>query len=210
MDINSLRKEYKRSVLNRQSVNKNPIQQFEIWLDEAVKSEIQEPTAMSVSTINESGFPQSRIVLLKFLDETGFVFFTNYKSQKGTALEKNHSTTILFFWPELERQVRIEGFAEKTSKEQSEKYFHSRPLESRIGSWASDQSREIPNRNYLEERFESFKEKFGYAPPLPACWGGYRVNPVRIEFWQGRENRLHDRILYEKENEAWIIKRLAP
>ena len=210
MDINSLRKEYKRSVLNRQSVDKNPVKQFEIWLDEAVKSEIQEPTAMSVSTINENGFPQSRIVLLKFLDEYGFVFFTNYKSQKGTALEKSNATTLLFFWPELERQVRVEGFAEKTSKELSEKYFHSRPLESRIGAWASDQSREIPNRKYLEERFESFKNKFGYAPPLPEFWGGYRVAPVNIEFWQGRENRLHDRILYEKENENWSIKRLAP
>lgn len=210
MDINSLRKEYKRSVLNQQSVNKNPIQQFETWLDEAITSEIQDPTAMSVSTINERGFPQSRIVLLKFLDEKGFVFFTNYKSQKGNALENNHATTLLFFWPDLERQVRVEGFAEKTSKELSEKYFHSRPPESRIGAWASDQSREIPNRKYLEERFESFKEKFGYTPPLPEFWGGYRVNPVRIEFWQGRENRLHDRILYEKENETWITKRLAP
>jgi pyridoxamine 5'-phosphate oxidase len=210
MDINSLRKEYKRSALNRQSVDKNPINQFEIWLDEAVKSEIQEPTAMSVSTINKNGFPQSRIVLLKFLDENGFVFFTNYKSQKGTALENNPSTTLLFFWPELERQVRVEGFAEKISKELSEKYFHSRPPESRIGAWASDQSSEIPNRKYLEERFESFKKKFGYAPPLPDFWGGYRVNPVKIEFWQGRENRLHDRILFEKENETWVTKRLAP
>lgn len=210
MDINTLRKEYKRSVLNRQSVDKNPIKQFETWLDEAVKSEIQEPTAMSVSTISESGFPQSRIVLLKFLDETGFVFFTNYKSQKGTALENNQATTLLFFWPELERQVRVDGFSEKTSKQLSEKYFHSRPLESRIGAWASDQSREIPNRKYLEERFESFKEKFGYAPPLPDFWGGYHINPVKIEFWQGRENRLHDRISYEKENETWITKRLAP
>ena len=210
MNINSLRKDYKRSVLSRQSVEKNPIKQFEFWLDEAVKSKVPEPTAMSVSTIDENEFPQSRIVLLKFLDESGFVFFTNYKSQKATSIEKNQAVSLLFFWPELERQVRIVGFAEKTRKELSEKYFHSRPLESRIGAWASDQGRKIPNRKYLEERFESFKEKFGYAPPLPDFWGGYRVIPVKIEFWQGRENRLHDRILYEKENETWITKRLAP
>jgi len=210
MNINSLRKEYKRSILNRNSVDSNPLKQFEAWLDEAVKSQLSDPTAMSLSTINESGFPQSRIVLLKFLDETGFVFFTNYKSQKGDSLEKNKAATLLFFWPELERQVRIEGFAAKTNKEISEQYFHSRPLESRIGAWASEQSREIPNRKYLEERFQSLKVKFGYSPPLPDFWGGYRLNPVKIEFWQGRENRLHDRILYEKEDESWTVKRLAP
>ena len=210
MNINSLRKEYKRSVLNRKSVDNNPIRQFEIWIDEAVKSEIPEPTAMSLSTINANGFPQSRIVLLKFVDENGFVFFTNYKSRKAKGLENNPAAALLFFWPELERQVRIEGFAAKTSQEFSEKYFHSRPLQSRIGAWASEQSSEIPHRKYLEERFESFKEKFGYAPPLPDFWGGYRLNPVKIEFWQGRENRLHDRILYEKENGTWTIKRLAP
>jgi pyridoxamine 5'-phosphate oxidase len=210
MDIDTLRKDYKRSVLSRKSVEINPIKQFETWLNEAVKSKVPEPTAMSLSTINADGFPQSRIVLLKFLDENGFVFFTNYKSQKGTALENNRATTLLFFWPELERQVRVEGFAEKTSHDFSEKYFYSRPPESRIGAWTSEQSREIPNRKFLEERFESFKEKFGYAPPLPDFWGGYRVAPVNIEFWQGRENRLHDRILYEKENENWSIKRLAP
>lgn len=210
MDIHSLRKEYKRAVLNRKSVDKNPFKQFETWLDEAVKSEIQDPTAMTVSTIDENGFPQSRIVLLKFLDENGFVFFTNYKSRKGRSIEKNPAVSLLFFWPELERQVRIDGFANKTSQELSEKYFHSRPLESRIGAWASEQSSEIPNRKYLEERFESFNKKFGLAPPLPDFWGGYRVNPVKIEFWQGRENRLHDRIFYQKENETWTIKRLAP
>lgn len=210
MNINTLRKEYKKSVLSAQTVEKNPVTQFETWLDEAVQSEIPDPTAMTVSTIDENGFPQSRIVLLKYLDESGFVFFTNYKSQKGKSIERNPSVSLLFFWPELERQVRIVGSASKTSLEFSEKYFHSRPPESRIGAWASEQSSEIPNRKYLEERFESFKEKFGFAPPLPDFWGGFRVNPVKIEFWQGRENRLHDRILYEKKSEKWTIKRLAP
>lgn len=210
MNINTLRKEYKRSALSIQTVKKNPVKQFETWLDEAVKSEILDPTAMTIATIDENGFPQSRIVLLKYIDESGFVFFTNYKSRKGKSIERNSSVSLLFFWPELERQVRIEGFAAKTSQEFSEKYFHSRPLESRIGAWASEQSNEIPNRKYLEERFESFKEKFGFSPPLPDFWGGYNVSPVKIEFWQGRENRLHDRILYEKESENWTIKRLAP
>lgn len=210
MNINSLRKEYKSRLLHRKSVENTPFKQFEIWLNEAINSEIPDPTAMSVSTLSENGFPQSRIVLLKFLDENGFVFFTNYKSQKGKSLEKNTGTSLLFFWPDLERQVRIEGFTAKTSQELSEKYFHSRPLESRIGAWASKQSDEIPNRKHLEERYESLKEKFGFAPPFPDFWGGYRVTPVKIEFWQGRENRLHDRILYEKVNDTWTIKRLAP
>lgn len=210
MDINSLRKEYKRSALNRNSVEKNPLKQFETWLDEAIESEILDPTAMTVSTIDENGFPQSRIVLLKYLDESGFIFFTNYKSRKGKSIEKNSSVSLLFFWPELERQVRVDGFASKTIQELSEKYFHSRPPESRIGAWASEQSSKIPNRKYLEKRFESFKKKFGLAPPLPDFWGGFSVSPVKIEFWQGRENRLHDRILYEKEGENWTIERLAP
>jgi len=210
MDINSLRKEYKRSVLNRQSVDKNPINQFENWLDEAVDSKIPEPTAMAVSTFGTNGFPQTRIVLLKYLDDNGFAFFTNFESQKGKALEANPSTGLLFFWPELERQVRVEGIAEKTSREFAEKYFRSRPVNSQIGAWASEQSRTIPSRSYLEGRFADFQKKFGNAPPLPGFWGGYRVKPIRIEFWQGRESRLHDRILYEKENENWVIKRLAP
>ncbi|MFW5755046.1 MAG: pyridoxamine 5'-phosphate oxidase [Tangfeifania sp.] len=210
MDIHSLRKEYKFKVLNRKSVDKNPFKQFETWLNEAIKSEIMDPTAMTVSTIDENSFPQSRIVLLKYLDENGFVFFTNYKSQKGKSIENNPSVSLLFFWPELERQVRIDGFANKTSKTLSEKYFHSRPLESRIGAWASEQSSKIPNRKYLEKRFGSFKKKFGFAPPLPDFWGGFNVSPVKIEFWQGRENRLHDRILYEKTENEWKIKRLAP
>jgi pyridoxamine 5'-phosphate oxidase len=211
MDINSLRKEYKRSVLNRQSVDKNPINQFENWLNEAVDSKIPEPTAISVSTVGKNGFPQSRIVLLKYLDDNGFVFFTNFESQKGKALGANPSTGLLFFWPELERQVRVEGIAEKTSREFAEKYFRSRPVNSQIGAWASEQSKTIPSRSYLENRFTELSLKYkNQTPPLPDFWGGYRVNPVRIEFWQGRENRLHDRILYEKENENWVIKRLAP
>lgn len=211
MDISSLRNEYKRSALSIQSVNKNPVKQFENWLNDAVQSVVPDPTAMAVSTFGTNGFPQTRIVLLKYLDNNGFVFFTNFESQKGAALEANPSTGLLFFWPELERQVRIEGFAEKTSKKFTEKYFRSRPVNSQIGAWASEQSRKIPSRSFLENRFNEFLLKFkNHVPPLPDFWGGYRVKPIRIEFWQGRENRLHDRILYEKENESWAINRLAP
>lgn len=211
MDISSLRNEYKRSVLNMQSVNKNPVKQFKNWLDDAVKSEVPDPTAMAVSTFGTNGFPQTRIVLLKFLDNNGFVFFTNFESQKGTAIDANPSTGLLFFWPELERQVRIEGIAEKTSREFAEKYFRSRPVNSQIGAWASEQSKTIPSRSFLENRFNEFLLKFkNQAPTLPDFWGGYRVKPIRIEFWQGRESRLHDRILYKKIESDWKIQRLAP
>jgi pyridoxamine 5'-phosphate oxidase len=211
MDISSLRNEYKHSALSMQSVHKNPVQQFENWLDEAIDSKIQEPTAMAVSTVSKSGFPQTRIVLLKYLDSNGFVFFTNYESQKGKAIGTHPSAGLLFFWPELERQVRVEGIAEKTSRDFAEKYFRSRPVNSQIGAWASEQSKTIPSRSYLEKRFNEFSLKYkNQAPPLPGFWGGYRVKPLRIEFWQGRENRLHDRILYEKNENYWKIKRLAP
>ena len=211
MDISSLRNEYKHSALSMHSVHKNPVQQFESWLDDAIDSEIQEPTAMAVSTVGKSGFPQSRIVLLKYLDNNGFVFFTNFESQKGKALEANPSTGLLFFWPELKRQVRIEGYANKTSREFAEKYFRSRPVNSQIGAWASEQSKTIPSRSYLEDRFSEFSLKYkNQTPPLPDFWGGYRVKPIRIEFWQGRENRLHDRILYKKIEDDWKIQRLAP
>lgn len=211
MKIDSLRNEYLFAGLTRKNMDQNPFKQFEKWLNEAVNSDEKEPTAMALSTIGADGFPQSRIVLLKLFDENGFVFFTNYSSEKGKSIEKNPVVSLHFFWPFLERQVRISGVAEKTSKEISLKYFQSRPEESQVAAWASEQSTEIPSRDYLEQQFRKFSSKFeNESVPLPPFWGGYRVNPQKIEFWQGRANRLNDRILYERNGELWTIKRLAP
>lgn len=211
MKIDSLRNEYLFAGLTRKNMDQNPFKQFEKWLNEAVNSDEKEPTAMALSTIGADGFPQSRIVLLKLFDENGFVFFTNYSSEKGKSIEKNPAVSLHFFWPFLERQVRITGVAEKTSKEISLKYFQSRPEESQVAAWASEQSTEIPSRDYLEQQFRKFSSKFeNESVPLPPFWGGYRVNPQKIEFWQGRANRLNDRILYERNGELWTIKRLAP
>ncbi len=211
MRLDTIRNEYNFSGLTKINVDKNPFRQFENWLKEALDSNEKEPTAMSLSTFGTDGFPQIRIVLLKFFNENGFVFFTNYSSEKAKSIKKNPSVSLHFFWPLLERQIRISGKAEKTSLEISEKYFAERPLESRIAAWASEQSKEIPSREFLEDRFEKYRKTFeNNAPRLPSFWGGYNVVPQKFEFWQGRTNRLHDRILYEKEGEAWSIKRLAP
>jgi pyridoxamine 5'-phosphate oxidase len=211
MKLESLRDEYTYSGLNRENIEKNPFSQFQKWMNEALNAGIKYPTAMSVSTIGTNGFPRSRIVLLKYFDETGFVFFTNYESEKGVSLEANNLAGLHFFWPELERQVIISGYCSKTDRSLSEKYFNTRPAESRISAWASPQSREVPSREYLENQFSKYQRKFpGDKIPLPPYWGGYRVAPVGFEFWQGRVNRLHDRINYEKTSNDWIIKRLAP
>ena len=211
MDISSHRNEYITSELSEKDMDKNPITQFGRWMEDALSSSEPEPTAMALSTIGADGFPGSRIVLLKSFDEQGFVFFTNYESEKGKAILSGSKVSLLFFWPLLERQIRISGSAEKVSFKVSEDYFKSRPLESRIGAWASAQSREIPSREALVSRFEEMTQKFkNQEPPLPPFWGGFRVVPQKIEFWQGRANRLHDRILYEKTKENWRIKRLAP
>jgi pyridoxamine 5'-phosphate oxidase len=211
MQIDSFRNEYSYSGITRKNVAGSPFKQFGIWMEEALASYEKEPTAMMLSTIGRDGFPQSRIVLLKFFDETGFVFFTNYNSAKGREIEANKLTSLHFFWATMGRQVHISGYAEKTSREISEKYFHSRPLESQISAWASEQSDEIPSRIHLEKLFSKFSKQFeNQLVPLPPFWGGYRIAPVRFEFWQGRVNRLHDRILYKKTDEEWVIKRLAP
>jgi pyridoxamine 5'-phosphate oxidase len=196
---------------NESSVNKNPFKQFTIWYKEALESNVTEPTAMILATSTKNSIPSARTVLLKGYDERGFVFHTNYKSRKAKELEENSNAELLFLWKEIERQVRVSGIAEKTSREESEEYFKTRPYESRIGAWASKQSSIIPGRDYLERNFAEFKSKFeGKEIPLPPFWGGFRILPHTFEFWQGRENRLHDRICYKKKNEEWEIVRLSP
>ncbi len=211
MKLDSLRNEYRYSGITRKNVAANPFDQFRQWMKEVIDSGEKEPTAMTLSTIGTDGFPHARIVLIKFFDEDGFVFFTNYNGEKAKAIEKNNASGLHFFWSKLERQVKILGNAEKISRELSEKYFHSRPLESQISAWASNQSEEIPSREYLENRFIEFSNKFkDKTVPLPPFWGGYRIVPQKIEFWQGRISRLHDRILYERDGNSWNIKRLSP
>ncbi len=212
IDISTIRQEYTRQALSKNDVAKNPIDQFKKWFEEAVKSEVYVSNAMSLGTADSDGQPSVRIVLLKGVDDHGFRFFTNYKSSKGKHLMDNPKVAATLFWPELERQIRIEGTIEKLSDEESEKYFHSRPLGSQIGAWSSPQSEKIENRTILEQKEAEYQKKFEKMEkvPKPDHWGGFCILPHRIEFWQGRENRLHDRILYEKENDQWVISRLAP
>lgn len=211
MKLDSIRREYKFAELTRKSIDKNPFKQFAIWLSEALKAKVNEATAMSALTIGLDKFPQSRIVLLKGYNEKGFTFFTDYGSEKGNAILENPRIGLHFFWPELERQIRISGFAEKTNEKISDNYFLSRPITSQIAANVSNQSEEIPNREYLENRFFDLQNKLhGETPKRPKSWGGYNVIPVKIEFWQGRESRLHDRILYTKTDNNWNISRLAP
>ena len=200
-------------LLTKSSVDPNPIRQFELWFREASESGMseQDATSMTLATSNKDGQPCARIVLLKSFDEAGFVFFTNYHSRKGDELADNARACLLFYWAPLWRQVRIEGAVEKVSEAESDEYFQSRPMGSKIGAWASDQSHVIASRNELEERFEEFNVKFDDNVPRPPHWGGYRMNPEVIEFWQGRENRLHDRLVYGRQSDgSWRIERLAP
>ena len=211
MSIADIRKDYQLKSLSEHEVDQNPFAQFSVWWNEAVQSDIVEVNAMTLSTVTSTGKPSSRIVLLKGYDEEGFVFFTNYSSDKGRQLMQNHFAALLFFWKELERQVRIEGVVSKVSEEESDAYFNSRPVGSRLGAWASPQSQKISDREVLNNELMKFTEQFDQENiPRPAHWGGYRVKPTRIEFWQGRSNRLHDRILYEQDNDNWQISRLAP
>ncbi|QGY45450.1 pyridoxamine 5'-phosphate oxidase [Maribellus comscasis] len=211
MKIDSVRREYTYADLSRETISENPVAQFSIWLDEVVGTNTDDSTAMSLVTFGTDGFPQSRIVLLKYFDENGFIFFTNYNSEKGISIESNPAVGLHFYWPKLERQVRISGFASKTETNLSDKYFHSRPLMSQISAIISEQSTEIPSRKYLENQFEILQNQLQNGKPArPENWGGYRVKPEKFEFWQGRENRLHDRISYEKQGDVWLIKRLAP
>jgi pyridoxamine 5'-phosphate oxidase len=209
--IADIRKDYKLRSLSEEDVLNNPIDQFTNWWSDAVNSEIDEVNAMSLATATAQGAPSARIVLLKGITTEGFMFFTNYESQKGKELAENPKAALVFFWRELERQVRIEGTVEKVSQEESEKYFASRPVASQIGAWASAQSTTITGRNILEENVLAYQKQFAEENiPKPPYWGGYLVKPLRVEFWQGRRSRLHDRIVYSRQNESWKKERLAP
>jgi pyridoxamine 5'-phosphate oxidase len=202
-----------QAALTKSNADANPFNQFNLWLGELAQHGVSEQDAisMTLATADERGRPAARIVLLKGLDEQGFVFYTNYNSRKGRELDENSNACLLFYWPAVWRQVRIEGPVEKVSAEESDRYFDSRPLGSKIGAWASEQSQRVVNREQLEARFKEFDEKFGEEVVRPPHWGGYRVKPETIEFWQGRDNRLHDRLRYRLQDDgSWLIERLSP
>ncbi len=205
-----IRQEYTSRELLENTINRDPFVQFGLWMDEAIKSCVLEPTAMNLATVDESNRPSSRIVLLKGFSEKGFVFFTNYASRKGRALEKNHYAAINFFWPELERQVRIEGTISYTSREESNEYFSSRPRGSQIGAWGSPQSQLIEKKELEEKVKEQEQQWQDQIIPCPQIWGGYNLVPDYFEFWQGRPSRLHDRLTFTLEDQNWIIRRIAP
>ena len=212
-DLSNYRKSYKKNELDESSIHKNPLEQFQKWFHEAEKSDgIEEPNAMTISTIGLDGFPKNRVVLMKKFTNEGFVFYTNYESEKGKALEHNPLICLSFFWPNLERQVIIKGNAEKIAANLSDGYFKSRPLGSKLGAIVSQQSKVISSREVLEKRLAKLEKDYeGKEVIRPADWGGYLVKPVSIEFWQGRPNRLHDRIRYTlKEDSNWKIERLQP
>lgn len=210
-EIAGLRKNYTLETLDRTDVDSDPLKQFKHWFDQAVKSEIPEPNAMILATAGSSGQPRARVVLLKGVDERGFIFYTNYESGKGRDLSQNPRASFCFNWLELERQVRIDGNVEKLPAEESSAYFNSRPFDSRIGALASHQSAVVGDREQLETTFRQLKAEYeGKEVPRPETWGGYVVKPELIEFWQGRPGRLHDRIEYTTENRSWTIRRLSP
>ncbi|MDP9454252.1 MAG: pyridoxamine 5'-phosphate oxidase [Actinobacteria bacterium] len=210
-DLQSLRKEYTRAGLREADLAAEPAEQFRRWFDEALGAGLHEPNAMTVATASPDGRPSARVVLLKGFDERGFVFYTNYEGRKGRELAENPHCALVFYWGELERQVRIEGRASRVPGEESDAYYGSRPRGSRLGAWASAQSREIESREALEERLGSLKrEHEDREVPRPPFWGGYRVEPEVVEFWQGRENRLHDRLVYRSAPGGWEVVRLQP
>lgn len=210
-NLADLRRDYSLRGLSESTIDPDPFTQFSAWFDEYVNSKPIEPNAMVASTVGSAGRPSSRVVLLKGFDRNGFVFFTNYESKKAADLDLNPQVALHFFWPELERQINISGTVTRTSREESEAYFATRPVESRIGAWASRQSRVLVSRQELEERVAEMQTRFeGAEIPCPPFWGGFRVRADRFEFWQGRQNRLHDRIVYTRLGDAWAISRLSP
>ena len=210
LDLAAIRNDYALKTLDEAQVDRDPLRQFGVWMVEAIHAQVPEPTAMNLSTIGPEGRPAGRIVLLKGVDPNGFVFYTNYESRKGRDLAANPVAALTFMWKELERQVRIEGTVEKVSPGESDEYFATRPLGSRIGAWASPQSETIQNRAWLELRWSALGAQYGEEPPRPPHWGGYRVKADYMEFWQGRRSRLHDRIAYRRDGKEWKIARLAP
>ncbi|MCG8329028.1 MAG: pyridoxamine 5'-phosphate oxidase [Chitinophagales bacterium] len=211
MNLATMRDEYTRSGLNKEELLEHPMAQFELWFKQAMEAEVFEPNAMSLATVNAEGQPSQRTVLLKYFDERGLVFFTNYESRKARDIEQNGLVSLLFPWLALERQVRIEGRAHKITAAESLKYFMSRPRGSQIGAWVSQQSTVITSRQLLQSKFEELKNKFtNKEVPLPSFWGGYRIAPTHFEYWQGRQHRLHDRFVYKQKGTNWQIERLAP
>ncbi len=209
-ELQNLRKQYTKSSLTSSGVNKDPIRQFEKWFAEVLKSGFYEPNAMILATSSKTGKPSARTLLMKGFDESGFVFYSNYKSRKGNDIEQNPFGSLLFYWDKLERQVRVEGKIVKLTKEESEDYFNTRPYKSRVGAWASKQSTVVESRSVIVREFLKYMMKFRTHVPLPPVWGGYRLIPDSFEFWQGRPNRLHDRIRYTLQKKGWKIERLAP
>jgi len=211
MNIADLRKSYEKAELSESASRADPLQQFDQWLTEAISSEVPEPNAMTVATVGSDLRPSTRVVLIKGYDERGIVWYTNYQSQKGRELAGNPYAALQFHWVELERVVRIEGLVEKVSEEESDEYFRSRPLDSRIGAWASPQSEVIPNRAVLVANAAKYGAQFLLQPPRPPHWGGYRLKPDNWQFWQGRKSRLHDRLRYTLQADGgWLRERLAP
>ena len=209
-DLADLRRDYSLRELDEATVSPDPFSQFLLWFNEATKAVVIEPNAMTLSTVGADGRPSARVVLLKGFDRNGLVFFTNYESRKGRELSNNPKACLHFFWPGLERQIIVNGTAAKTSREESQVYFDSRPVTSRIGAWTSRQSSVIDSREILEKREKELSKEFGDKVPLPPFWGGFRLTPDKFEFWQGRPNRLHDRICFTLENGTWAITRLSP
>lgn len=210
MNIADLRQEYMRAGLTESQADADPVRQFERWFEDALRARLPLPNAMSLATVTAAGAPSARIVLLKGIDRGGFVFYTNYLSRKGRELERRASACLLFLWSELERQVRIDGAVEKVTAEESDAYYATRPLGARLSAWASAQSAPVASREVLEKSMQEAASRHGDHPPRPAHWGGYRVIAQEIEFWQGRSDRLHDRLLYRRAGSSWTIERLSP
>ncbi len=211
MSISDLRRDYTLRGLSEDDADPDPLVQFRIWFDQAVAARVAEPNAMTLATLGSDGQPAARVVLLKGFDERGFVFYTNYESRKATDLLAHPRAALVFFWPDLERQIRVEGSVEQVSSDESDTYFNSRPLGSRLGAWTSPQSRVIASRDLLDQRYHQFQEQFADGNvQRPSHWGGFRVIPAMLEFWQGRPSRLHDRLCYRRKEQSWTRERLAP
>ena len=209
-DLAKMRRDYASSMLEESSAAKDPLAQFREWVGDAIRSEVLDPNAMSLATCGDDRRPAVRIVLLKYYGDEGFTFFTNYTSKKGRQLEENPNAALHFFWPELHRQILIQGVVTKFDKAAGDEYFFSRPLDSQIGAWASHQSAAIESREALDEKFAELQHEFGDKVPAPPFWGGYTLKPDCFEFWQGRVSRLHDRLVYTRSDDDWTITRLAP